>query len=132
MLQAFGRAFMIHQILFRLLIFVQRIKNQCSLEPACRTKGHSILDVGCLPNEPSPQTMIISKHHSQRSTFHMFHHHPLELGAFFMNRGYDWSRECWKSFEKRKQKVSCAAMEQTSQETRPGSDSTFHTISGQQ
>lgn len=52
--------------------------------------------------------------------------------CFFINRGYDWSRECWKSFEKRKQKVSSTVMEQTSQETGPGSDATFHTIGSQQ
>lgn len=49
-----------------------------------------------------------------------------------MNRGYDWSRECWKSFEKGKQKVSSAVMKHTSQETGPGPDSTFHTIDSQQ
>lgn len=45
-------------------------------------REHNILDAGRLPNEPSPQTPIISKHHSHRSTFHMFHHPPLQPAAF--------------------------------------------------
>ncbi|KAF3849071.1 hypothetical protein F7725_015568 [Dissostichus mawsoni] len=52
--------------------------------------------------------------------------------VFSLNRGYDWRMECWKSFERGKQKVSSAVMKHSSQETRTGPDSTFHTIAGQQ
>lgn len=77
-----SRFYAVSDVILKLLMCVQRIRNKCSLEPACRTREHNILDAGCLPNEPSPQTTIISKHHSHRGTFHMFHHPPLELGAF--------------------------------------------------
>ncbi len=94
-------------------------------------REHSILHVGCLPN---------SLHLQQRSSVNITARKVLLYVpspstwalCFFMNRGYDWSRECWKSFEKGKQKVSSAVMKHTSQETGPGPGSTFHTIDGQQ
>lgn len=109
------------------------IQNNCVQMLPSRISGrnHSICNVGCLPDSfylrqqssvnitaregllyvPSPSTWAFS---------------------FFLNRGYDWSTECWKSFEKGKQKVSSAVMKHPSQETGPGPDSTFHTIAGQQ
>lgn len=123
--------FAISDVKLSLLTCVERIRNKCSLEPACRQRTQHF-ECGSSPK----RAFTSDADHQQTSQPQKhFSHVPspsTSACCFFINRGYDWSRECWKSFEKRKQKLSSAAMEQSSQETRPGSDATFHTIGGQQ